>query len=84
MLLAEVTSPSTEEYDQGEKLRHYMPSLREVLLLSHRQPRVTLHTRAGDAWVALTAKRSERIQTESLHASAAVDALYEDALEDAP
>jgi Uma2 family endonuclease len=38
VLLVEVTSPSTEDYDRGEKLRHYkrLASVREVLLVSHR------------------------------------------------
>lgn len=84
VLLVEVTTPSTEVYDYGEKLRHYMhvPSLREVLILSHLKPRVTLHRRTGDGWITLTAERGEHIQLESLHASVDVDALYADALED--
>lgn len=42
-VLVEVTSPSTEAYDRGEKLAHYkqLPSLRAVLLVSHRERRVT-------------------------------------------
>jgi len=49
-LLAEVTSPSTEDYDRGEKLRHYMTlaSVREILILSHREPRVSVHRRDDD------------------------------------
>jgi Uma2 family endonuclease len=43
VLLVAVTSPSTEEYDRGEKLRHYksLPSLREVLIVSHRTADLT-------------------------------------------
>ena len=39
-LLVEVTSPSTEDYDRGEKLSQYkqLPSLRAVLLVAHRSP----------------------------------------------
>ena len=42
VLLIEVTSSSTEEYDRGEKLRHYqnLASVREVLIVS---PRPTAH-----------------------------------------
>lgn len=38
-LLVEVTSPSTEDYDRGEKLRHYkhLGSLKAVLFVSHRR-----------------------------------------------
>ena len=53
MLLIEVTSPSTEDYDRGEKLRNYeqLPSLLEVLIISHREPRVTLVRRQEkDEW----------------------------------
>ena len=51
-LLVEVTSPSTEEYDRGAKLWHYeqCPSLRAVLIVSHRERRVTLVARTGAAW----------------------------------
>src|SRR5205823_7312286 len=52
-LLAEVTSPSTENYDRGEKLRHYksLPSVQEILVVSHREPRITLHRReSGGNW----------------------------------
>jgi Uma2 family endonuclease len=47
VLPVEVTSRSTEEYDRGEKLRHYtnLPSVREVLIASHREPRLDLHRR---------------------------------------
>lgn len=40
ILLVEVTSPSTEEYDRGEKTRHFklLPSLREILIVSHAEP----------------------------------------------
>ena len=44
ILLIEVTSNSSEDYDRGEKLRHYqtIPTVREVLIVSHREPRLTL------------------------------------------
>mgnify|MGYP001351138905 CR=1 FL=1 len=41
-LLIEVLSDSTEAYDRGIKFEHYrqIPSLREYLLVSHRDPRL--------------------------------------------
>lgn len=38
-VLVEVTSPSTEKYDRGEKLEHCkrIASLKEVVLVSHRE-----------------------------------------------
>lgn len=49
--LVEVTSDSTEAYDRGEKLRYYQAigSLREILIVSHRERRITLHQREKDA-----------------------------------
>jgi Uma2 family endonuclease len=34
IVIVEITSPSTEEYDRGDKLDHYkrIPSLREVVV----------------------------------------------------
>jgi Uma2 family endonuclease len=42
-VIVEVTSPSTKEYDRGEKLDRYrsIPSLQAVLILSHRGPTIT-------------------------------------------
>ena len=84
VLLVEVTSASTEEYDRGEKLRHYkqIPSLREVLIVSHREPYLTLHRREDVDWVALDARRGETIVLEAVAAHLAVDDLYGDDLED--
>src|SRR4029453_5385450 len=48
-LIVEVLSDSTEEWDRGEKLEHYrrIPSLRECVLISHRQRRGGLGWRAA-------------------------------------
>ena len=86
VLLVEVTSASTEEYDHGEKLRHYkrLPSLREVLFVSHRAPELTLHRRGEDgAWMVLTAGPGESLELASAAARIAVDEVYRDGLEDA-
>jgi Uma2 family endonuclease len=50
-LLVEVTSDSTEDYDRGEKLEHYKrtPSLQAILVVSHREPRIELWSRASDS-----------------------------------
>ncbi len=51
-ILVEVLSPSTEEYDCGEKLRHYqaIPSLQLVLLVAHDTQRVTVVRRTSSDW----------------------------------
>jgi Uma2 family endonuclease len=85
VLLMEVTSSSTEEYDRGEKLRHYksLEGLREVLFVSHRGPELTLHRREGAAWVDVTARAGDVLELACIAARIAVDEVYRDGLEDA-
>jgi Uma2 family endonuclease len=84
VLLVEVTSSSTEEYDHGEKLRHYqqLRSVREILLVEHRQPLVTLHRRQGSSWITASAGAGGDIQLESVGVRLIVDDLYAGGLED--
>lgn len=84
VLLVEVTSPSTEDYDRGEKLRHYqhLPSLREVLVVSHREPRVTLVLRQDESWASHDFRRGESFRVASLGTNVAVDEIYREGLED--
>jgi Uma2 family endonuclease len=51
-LIVEVLSPSTEDYDRGEKLAHYkqIPSLQEVVLVAHEENRIELWRRLADRW----------------------------------
>jgi len=52
VLVAEVLSPSTADFDQTEKLEEYrsVPSLRRIriLIADSNQPRLRLHTRGAD------------------------------------
>jgi Uma2 family endonuclease len=84
VLLVEVTSPSTEHYDRGEKLRHYrqLPSLQEVLIVSHREPRVTLVAREQDQWTSDDYRAGQSVPLRTLGRSVAVDDLYRGGLED--
>jgi len=79
LVLVEVTSPSTEDYDRGEKLRHYkhLPSLREVVIASHREPKPTVHRRmdAGN-WTLIEAGPGQTVTLESVAARLEVDRLY--------
>lgn len=87
VLLVEVTSPSTEDYDRGEKLRHYksLPSVREVLIVSHREPRLTVYRRQGDEdWTEETAGPGQSVALASLETELAVGEVYRASLEDAP
>jgi Uma2 family endonuclease len=51
-LLVEVLSPSTEDYDCGEKLEHYrqIASLDEVILVHHRKHKIVVWRRTGAHW----------------------------------
>ncbi len=87
-LIVEVTSDSTETYDRGEKFDHYrrIPSLREVVFVSHRQALIEVFRRPiDDAEVAVTEKAWERLAAgpagtvalSTVPAALQVDRLYE-------
>jgi Uma2 family endonuclease len=84
ILLVEVTSNSSEDYDRGDKLRHYqrIASAKEILIISHRERRISLHRRVDDAWIALEARAGESHALESIGGTLHVDELYSAGLED--
>ncbi len=49
-VLFEVTSTSSENYDRGGKFEHYklIPTLREYVIVSHREHAIEVHRRADD------------------------------------
>lgn len=51
-LIVEVLSPSTAEYDRGEKLDHYkrIPSLEEIVLVAHDARRLGVWRRTKAGW----------------------------------
>jgi Uma2 family endonuclease len=55
ILIVEVTSPSTSDYDRGAKFRLYrsLPSLMEYLVFSQDEMFLEQHVRQGEAWVLL-------------------------------
>jgi Uma2 family endonuclease len=78
-VLLEITSDSSEEYDRGEKLSSYLtiPSLREYVVVSHRERRITVHRRDDDGtWSERVAIAGGRVDVPSLGAVLAVDAVY--------
>lgn len=78
-VLLEVTSQSSEEYDTGEKLGFYqtIPSLREYVIVSHRERRITVHHRDPDGrWNARVAVSGGRVDVPSLGAVLVVDDVY--------
>ena len=82
IVLVEVTSNSTERYDRGKKLDYYktIDSLREVLIVSHRTPWLTLHRRTTDgSWAVIEAKSGDSVKLESVGATLSVDDVYAEA-----
>jgi Uma2 family endonuclease len=78
VLLVEVTSNSTEDYDRGDKLSHYrqIEGLQGVLLVSHRGKRITAVTREGTEWVTRDYRGGERVVLASPAVELAVDDVY--------
>ena len=77
-VLIEVTSKGTEDYDRGEKLSQYrqIPSLRAVLLISHRSQRVTVVERGTAGWATREVRAGEQLSLENPKLTLSVDALY--------
>jgi Uma2 family endonuclease len=78
-VLVEVTSASSEEYDTGAKLEFYrtIPSLRDYVVVSHRERRITVHQRPEDGeWTTRVAIAGGQVTVESLAAELIVDAIY--------
>jgi Uma2 family endonuclease len=85
VIVVEVTSSSTEDYDRGEKLRHYklIPSVREVLVVAHREPRIEVHRREPSGeWRMHAAVAGDTIELTSVAARISVADVYRDGLED--
>lgn len=79
-VLVEVLSPSTEEYDRGEKREHYqrIESLREYVLVAQDRARVEVFVRstAGD-WRHEVHERGDVVALPSLGLTFPVEELYE-------
>jgi Uma2 family endonuclease len=85
VMLVEVTSRSTEEYDRSAKLQHYqsLASVREILIVSHREPWLTLHHRESvTAWKITEAKAGGALPLACTGAELRVDDVYAGGLED--
>jgi Uma2 family endonuclease len=85
VVLVEVTSPSTAAYDRGEKLEHYklLPSVQEVVIVAHEEPRIAVWRRAGSGWVCVTATAHETVQLLSVGRVLAADEVFTDPLRQA-
>ena len=85
-VIVEVLSDGTEDYDRGEKLEHYrqVPSLRECVLVSHRERLIESWRREADgSWSHHQAGPSATLRLESIGCDLSVDEVYRGGLEDA-
>lgn len=79
MVLVEITSDSSEEYDTTTKLESYqtISSLRDYLVVSHRERRITVHSRTRDgSWETRVAIGGGRLTLTSLASELHVDGTY--------
>jgi Uma2 family endonuclease len=81
ILLVEVLSPSTEQYDRGTKAKLYrsIPTLRELLLVAQDKPEVEIYRRAdGGQWTISTVTSLDSIlHLESIDYDLSLRELYE-------
>lgn len=79
MVILEVTSDSSEDYDTGPKLEYYrtIPSLRDYIVVSHRERRIAVHSRnpAGE-WTTRVAISGGHVPVESLQIELIVDDVF--------
>jgi Uma2 family endonuclease len=80
VLVVEVTSQSTEAWDRTGKLDLYaqLPSVKEVLLVSHAIHHLELHRRPETGWVKHTALAHGSIELTSIDGRLEVDRVYAD------
>ena len=79
VVLVEITSDSSEEYDTGFKREAYqtIPTLRDYVVVSHRERRITVHHRddAG-AWTSRVGIGGGQVGVESVAAVLRVDEIF--------
>lgn len=84
-VLVEITSPSSERYDRGQKRLHYfnIKSLREYVIVSHRERAIDVYTRtdAGEWSGAQRYGAGEIALIPSLGLEIDIDELYTNPLE---
>jgi Uma2 family endonuclease len=79
-VIVEVLSPSTEDYDRGEKQEHYrrIDSLKEYVLVSQDRRRVEVfHRDATGTWEARSFKSGDEVEVASLGVRFGTDELYD-------
>jgi Uma2 family endonuclease len=80
VLLVEIPSNWTDEFDRGKKFEHYssIPSLRDCLLIDQYTIGVEHRWREGDVWRSTHHGKGETFTLTGIPLTIKVDALYED------
>ena len=80
VVLVEVLSPTTEDYDRGDKLEHYkrIPSLQEVVLVGHEQPTLDVWRRCADGWSSVHFAAGQVARLEAIDCDLEVDEVFRD------
>ncbi|HEY3237409.1 MAG TPA: Uma2 family endonuclease [Polyangiaceae bacterium] len=78
VVLVEVLSPSTEEYDRSDKLEAYqrITSVREIVHVAHDEQRVDVYRRHGEGWSLESYRSGQAAPLESIAYSLEVDDVY--------
>lgn len=81
-VVVEVLSPSTEEYDTGDKLAHYhqIPSLSHVVFVAHDAIRIDVWTRTNGGWTKTSYGAGDRAQLAAIGCTIDVDRIFRDPL----
>lgn len=82
VVVCEVLSPSTENYDQGAKLHQYrrLSSLREYVVVAQDRRFVSICRRVGDLWSFDDVEASGAVKLESLGLEFELGRLYTDGI----
>ncbi|HRI64048.1 MAG TPA: Uma2 family endonuclease [Polyangium sp.] len=78
-VVVEVLSPSTEEYDRGEKFTHYqtLPSLAHYVLAAQDKPCIEVFTRMDDgSWKSRAYGPGDRVELPAIECAIDVDLVY--------
>jgi Uma2 family endonuclease len=82
-VVVEVMSPSSEEYDRGEKLAQYkqIGSLQEIVLVAHEEQRIEIWRRDEERWQLQLARGGATARIESIGCELPLDDVYRNPLE---
>lgn len=81
-VVVEILSPSTADYDRGEKLREYqsMPSVVHVVHVAHDTRQIDVWSRTAGEWKVARYSTGQRAELSAVACTLDVDAVFRDPL----